>query len=152
MKNNTLFLFTMLTLFALKPAFAAFPVKQKSATTYAANTSANLRTNLCEHKLHKPSRFTNFVSNLFGPSVALNPVRRKSDTLGLLSLIFGIVGLATIFYYGTFLSIAAIILGAIGMRNKERFSLTGLILGITGLVLILVAVAVFAAFLAGAFI
>ena len=69
------------------------------------------------------------------------PVAQRSPVLSILSLVFGILGvLGSLFLFGTGIlpAVAAIVLGVLG-RRKEPASkglwLTGLILGIVGVVI-----------------
>lgn len=130
-------------------SFAAFPVKPPVATTLSsAKTTESASALNTEKTTHKQSWVRHTLSDV---QTAFNnllaPVHRKSDTLGLLSLIFGIVGLIGISGGGVFLSIAAIVLGAMGLSRNQRFSLVGLILGIFGVVLFALLLAFFIALL-----
>jgi hypothetical protein len=141
MKNRILIL-SVLFVLTFQASFAAFPVKHTA--TVNSSVVNKTETALVSATSHKSqSWFTTHVTNVFRPVIdRLNPVRRKNDTAGLLSMIFGIAGL-TFSIYGIFFSIAAIVLGAIGEGRRERFSKAGLIMGIVGaaidlLVLVLV--------------
>ena len=128
-----------------QPIFAAFPVKYKTATTLSLTKTAETVPGLTTGNVaHKQSWLASHLAKALSPyQDLLAPVRRKNDTLGILSLIFGIVGIAGISGGGVLLSIAAIVLGAIGLGRNERFSLAGLILGIVGLILSIVVLALF---------
>lgn len=115
---------------------AAFLVKREAAiaTSSAEPTSEG---NTITH--HKRSKLSSIAYGITHPLQSLLPGRRHGDTNGILSLIFGIAGILGIGFGGTLLSIAAIVLGAIGLRNNERFALAGLILGIAGVLLLIIA-------------
>lgn len=60
----------------------------------------------------------------------------RSNTNGVLSVVFGILGLLTFpLLGGVFFGVPAMILGRVGHENDERYSRTGRILGIVALLL-----------------
>ena len=125
-------LITIILLSAAQPSFGAFPVKHAViANSTPIQTYEAATAQLTYSGSANPSRFANVI-NVFRPLAEhLNPEKRRSDTLGTLSLIFGIVGLLSFLLP---VSIAAIILGAIGKKHHERHALAGLILGIIGII------------------
>lgn len=148
MKNKLLLLLSLLILSLSSNSYAAFFVKREAAiaTSSAEPTSEG---NTITH--HKRSKISNIAYRITHPLQSMVPGRRHGDTHGILSLIFGIAGILGIGFGGTLLSIAAIVLGAIGLRNNERFALAGLILGIAGVLLLILAVVVFVALLSAIF-
>jgi|GEM_PF-5810439 len=153
MKNRLLLLFAFFILYTSQNSFAAFPLKN-TATTENVKVS-----NVTNHKslpflaraTDKIYGFSENVEKTLHLRNSILPERRKDNTLGILSLIFGIIGIVGLFtlYLGLPFSIAAWILGAMGRKRNEDYSLAGMILGIIGvalavLVVIVVAVLVIA--------
>jgi hypothetical protein len=150
MKKKTLlpliiFIFTLVQI-----SYAAFPVKHQGLPpSNSQNRAEDLTVHATGYKLHKLSWFSTHITNTLLPYAdQLNPIRRHNDALGILSLICGIAGFVAIIYGGYILSIAAIILGAMGVRRQERFSLAGLLLGIVGVVVTIAALLLSVAILA----
>lgn len=65
------------------------------------------------------------------------PENQKNDTLGIVSLVTGIVGLVTMCCYGLgFIpGVVAIICGAMAKSRNQRFAVAGLIMGIIAVVI-----------------
>ena len=150
MKSKSMLLIIMLMLIAFQPSFGAFPVKHAAVTTSFTKTRETTKVQAVNVRSHKQSWFVSHVANVFSPLFEqFYPERRRNDTNGLLSMIFGIIGLFPV--YGLIFSIPAIILGAIGLKHDERFSLAGLILGIAGVVIsiftIVIAIVILSSFL-----
>ncbi len=136
MKNKLLLLLSLLILSLSSNSYAAFLVKRE-ATVSTSPVATTSESNTAVH--HKRSKISNIAYRITHPLQNLVPRRGHGDTNGILSLIFGIAGILGIGFGGTLLSIAAIVLGAIGLRNNERFALAGLILGIAGVLLLIIA-------------
>jgi hypothetical protein len=149
MRIKILILFMLIVFSPLQSAFGAFPVKHTANICPPFTKSeGSTKTLTTSAKSIKTSWFSKHAHYVFHPlSKYLFPERRRSDTNGILSLIFGILGLFPL--YGFLFAIPAIILGAIGVRRDERFALTGLILGIADVVLLLAEIIVLAALIAG---
>ena len=133
MKTKSLLLIVVIMLGFTRFSYGSFPVKHITVANSGvakSNESANTLTN----KIHsvKTNWLAKHSQNVFHPLTKyLFPERRRSDTNGLLSFIFGIVGLA-LAPSGILLGIPAIVLGIVGMKRNEKFSVTGLVLGIIG--------------------
>jgi hypothetical protein len=132
--KSTHFLLLLFFIFCASYSFAAFPVKHASEedrqiiTTHQTSYAGEIQ---LSEKNHSPAFH---LSDWFRQkNIELFPVRRKSSVHGILSLIFGIIGLFPL--DGLLFSIAAIVLGAIGISHHERYALAGLILGIAGIVI-----------------
>ena len=153
MKNRLLLLFAFFILGISQHSFAAFPVKNTATTENAKISTATNHKNLpfLTRTTDKIYGFSENVEKTLHLRNSILPERRKDNTLGILSLIFGIIGIVGLFtlYFGLPFSIAAWILGAMGRKRNEDYSLAGMILGIIGVALavlfvILVAVLVVA--------
>jgi hypothetical protein len=132
MKNKTFLLVILIVTGILNPLFAAFPlpnaVKSHSEKTFS-NEGNKPATGCISGK-------ANFhLSNISPMSTPTDgshkPPHKKIGSGQLLSFIFGILGLA-ITVTG-FFCIPAIILGAIGIHRRKKFSHNGLVLSIIGL-------------------
>jgi hypothetical protein len=154
MNNKTLYLFLFFAVFFVTPSFGAFPVKHTSVINSTTTTRKNAT--VTHNITHNPSSLkTKFARLLSTYSEQYNPVRRRNDTEGLLSLIFGIAGVVSP-VFGILFSIPAIILGAAGKKRDEKFSKTGFVLGIVGvgiyvlyIVFLIVVIIAINSFLAG---
>jgi hypothetical protein len=139
--KSAYFLLVLVCFFCAPHSFAAFPVRHAATEDHhiitfrkTGNTTESLA-----GKHHSPAiRLSGWLHQ---KSAAFFPVRRKTDVHGLLSLIFGIIGVIPLF--GIYFCIPAVILGAVGVSRNEPLALTGLILGIIGVaiaVLIIIAI------------
>ena len=136
MKTKSLLLVVVMMLWAAGFSFGAFPVRHSSKIYTSFTTEESAKTITTTSKSVKTSWLSEHIQHVFHPfDKYLFPEHRRNNTLGILSLIFGIVGLFPL--YGLIFSIPAIILGAIGMHHDERFSVTGLILGLSAIVLLI---------------
>jgi hypothetical protein len=133
MKNKLLLLFAVISLGVLPCSFAAFPVRHTPvANSVIATKTGTPVVSVVANESH--SWFKTHVTNVFRPVIdQLSPVSRHNGRHGLLALIFGIIGVIPLI--GSYFAITAIILGAIGLKHKERLSLAGLILGISGILI-----------------
>lgn len=156
MKYRILLFLSAVIMFAAQPSFAAFPIKSIPATEDSVVTAANELTAVLTppQATEKHATFSESVKRMFHKSdiERRDNHTKKGGINGLLSMIFGIAGILTISWLGgILLGIPAIILGVIGMKRHEQFSVTGLILGIVGvtltLLLLVLAVAIIAAIL-----
>ncbi|MCW3122590.1 MAG: hypothetical protein JWQ38_2082 [Flavipsychrobacter sp.] len=152
MKNKLLALIAILVLGATAPSFAAFPVRHATTENAQVNTITDNKLPATNKAYDKVVNFTDRVAGALHIHNPVHPEQRRSDTLGLLSMIFGILSLVLItagggFYFG----IPAIILGAIGLSHHERFSLVGLILGGVSFIISLIAVILVVVFLSAIF-
>ena len=108
---------------AQQPSYAGFTVKKSLAV---AAMAAKTKTN--DYKTVNTNKYPNDY---------------RSGTLGTLSFIFGFCGFIPVI--GALFSIAAIILGSMGLRRKQKHSLAGLILGIGTITLgIIITILIFA--------
>ncbi|MCW3122591.1 MAG: hypothetical protein JWQ38_2083 [Flavipsychrobacter sp.] len=150
MKNKILALLVMMILVAMSPAFAAFPVKHVSSVEKEQTINTlNKKTPVLGKAYDKASTAADNFKRAFHMRNTMSPAKHNGNTVGILSLVFGILGVVGVFVagFGLLFSTAAIVLGAIGLSHHEQFSLAGLILGILGfilsLIVILVVVALF---------
>lgn len=108
-------------------SFAAYPVRQKIITNQSIGK--------VKEGAIQSAKYSWFATHIIArchhyPDMH-GPERRRSDTNGLLSLIFGIAGLSIFPLF----SIPAVILGSIGKRHHEEYAHAGYTLGIIGLCL-----------------
>jgi hypothetical protein len=153
MKNVLTLVFALLLLSFSQASFAAFPVKKATAATSVTTTNPeNNNPTVATHQ-SKAARFIYKAAHTLHLDRFMPPEHgRRDGTLGILSLIFGILGAVTFVWGGGFyFGIPALVLGAIGQKHKERFSLAGLILGIVEvaltLLIFILAIVIVASFL-----
>lgn len=122
MNYRAVLLMMMVFCCTLQPSYAGFIVNKN---TLAATQAA----------AHNRSDNTSLVIK--------HPEVRQKGALGTLSLVFGICGFIPL--VGAFFSVAAIILGSMGLRKKQKYSRAGLILGIGTITLgIIITIIIFA--------
>jgi hypothetical protein len=142
MKNACQPLIIALMLCSCQLSYGAFPVKHSIVTAPSLTSKEPATTQVTRNTSHK-SWLTTRVENVLKPfSNLLNPERRRDDTLGILSLVFGILGVVGAFP----LALAAVITGAIGKKQHEQYAKAGFTLGIVGLAIVAFVVIIVFAF------
>jgi hypothetical protein len=167
------FLFLMLTLvfLSVQPLSAALaaPVAEAAATPSSTFTPADLSREAVETKLGRKLKFTERIALSIARKKAKKQARKRAkngpgdgtvtDTPSLLALIFGIIGIPLTFVFGIgiLFSIAALVLGIVGLGRIKReegyrkgrgLAITGIVLGGLMLLLLLLGVAVLLLFFA----
>ncbi len=148
MKNRLLLWLVFFILGNLQHSFAAFPVKNTSENVKATNIKDRKIAPVVTKRYNKIVDFTDHVTKVLHIPNPIHPERRSGNTLGILSLVFGILSIVMVSYLaGFYFGIPAIILGAMGLSRGDMFSLAGLILGCVGLLLSILVLLFVAAFL-----
>ena len=145
MKNKSLLLIVFLTISIICPSYAAFPVKQAAATNSSAITQVPSYNDVAD----TPSSFIKKVTHILHPFHKDHTAPQIEGKNGRLSLLFGILALASTLILTPFipyamfcilLFIPAFILGIKGKKNNEKYADAGYILGAIGVSIILLAV------------
>ena len=146
MKNKLLLLFAFFILGISQHSYAGFPVKHTTEGAVISKTAPEASKSY--------DKIVNFTDHVTKALHIPNPIhhRHGSDTLGLLSLIFGILS-CVLFSWGAglYFGIPAIILGAIGLSRGQRYALAGLILGCISFLVTILALILFVALLSAIF-
>ncbi len=80
----------------------------------------------------QPQYYNPYQYNQYQPYPQPYPMpQRQDNTLGIISLILGIVS----FFTGIIFSVLAIVVGYIGMKRDQKYALAGLVLGVITLIL-----------------
>ncbi|MBX9783052.1 MAG: hypothetical protein K2X48_07150 [Chitinophagaceae bacterium] len=154
MKKLTVFVFCLsfcmsISVMALSPAAAASPIVTASTVVSAIPQTKKpgllnrLAQKLIERKFKKLYRKADQEK---GEGLALT-----SLILGALSLVFLFLGVEVLFFAGIGAAIAAIILGFVSKKKgggKDWKAIVGISLGFTTILLLLIAIAIVAAFIA----
>lgn len=142
MKNKLLIIFATPTLFSLQMSYGAVRLKKESGPVIATGRHES-----------KVVRFIEKAARTLHLDRFLLPQQEGSETLGIVSLVLGILSIVfCVFGGGLLLGIPAIVTGISGMQRGHRgfgFALAGLILGIVGLVLNLLIWAIYVLLLGG---